>query len=871
MTNTQIDAELRRRRMGPETFALYSPESGRRALRRNNINARMPAASSAAAEAATAEAAAAAEAAAPEAPAPVVEPVAAPVVSPAASPVVSPLVSLALAPVAGVSRWHPAHRTIWFRELMEELEPLHDCTEARLGEHVCVINNILSIINWDILRDIESIHIAESSKMNDSVIPDDKHKLTDLDDRIISRARALDKANDETVGTEVAIQVLVGEYISRLLPVEFPTNIHKIIGYVGKKEKKNKQHRTVAFTKESVDLLFSEWKSSDIFYSEATGIGSITKYIKKHGISPIEIATRYVDPSSTKKTTVSLSFTGFSDDLIELLGNITCTVNPGVSSNSNTSTNSTNNDESTDTNMTTVIAEKFKEYPLLTFPTAAAAGLVSNILHIYHNEREREVNKTKMSKPKQVIEAVKYLNESQNSIVDEITDNKTNSSANHVSSLPEDTLTKLLHDLILSGANKLIQIADEAERGEYKPKESESSGSDSINSKEVGRELGSLSRPMNVRELGNVSKANIARYAASFQGPSPALSNARSRRPKSTSGYETNQSMFEIRNGTIRPTNDLLPQIAKEYEKSLKNINNFVQLVKLAVNIYERLHKSNPQTALQITMRTVLHLKSYGDSFQLKELDSIMRKPENAGKVLWLTSIDRIFLALAGLYAIDGGWNLMTIQQSSTKGSKDLLILRDYRRSTIPSVLLPPRPLPPPPKKLTKKIPSRRGLPRLGPKSIIYSSPQETARKSAMRAAATARLTRAQGTRRSGRFLSPLAPSSPSSASQFAFAPSSRSAFGAPAPAPAPAPPPVNPANLRINLPNMPAARTAAGELRNLVLSPIQSTTPQGALSSLSRGYNPSPNSNKKGGSRHYKQRKTLKKRKGKRHTRRRT
>jgi hypothetical protein len=208
-----------------------------------------------------------------------------------------------------------------------------------------------------------------------------------------------------------------------------------------------------------------------------------------------------------------------------------------------------------------------------------------------------------------------------------------------MSSLPEDTLTKLLHDLILSGANKLIQIADEAERGEYKPKESESSGSDSINSKEVGRELPDLNRPANVRELGNVSTANIARYVASFQGPSPAFSDARSRRAKSTSGYETNQSMFEVRNGKIRPTSDLLPQVAKVYEKSLKNINNFVQLVKLAVNIYERLHKTNPQTSLQITMRTVLHLKSYGDSFQLKELDSIMRKPENSGKVLWLTTI----------------------------------------------------------------------------------------------------------------------------------------------------------------------------------------------------------------------------------------
>ena len=747
---------------------------------------------------------------------------------------------------------------------MEELEPLHDCTEARLGEHVCVINNILSIINWDILRDIESIHIAVTSKMNDSVILDDKHKLTDLDERVISRARALDKANGETVGTEVAIQVLVGEYITRLLPIEFPTNIHKIVGYVGKKEKRNKQHRTIAFTKESVDLLFSERKSSDIFYSEATGIASVTKYIKKNGISPIEIATRYVDPSSSKKTTASLSFTGFSDDLVELLGNITCTVNPGESANTNTSTSSNNNGEGNDTNLTSVIADKFKDYPLLTFPTAAAAGLVANILNKYHIEREREVNKTKVSKPKQVIEAVKYLNESQKSIVDEIELYKSNSSSNHTSSLPEDTLIKLLHDLILSGANKLIQIADEAERGEYKPKESESSSSDSYNSEEARREAAALSRPMNVREVGNVSNANLARYAESFKGISPGLSEARSRRPKTAnSGYESGaSSMVELRNGEIRLASNLIPYVAKAYEKSLKNINNFVNLVRLAVNIYERLYKSNPQTALQITMRTVLHLKSYGDSFQLKELDSIMKKPENAGKVLWLTSIDRIFLALAGLYAIDGGWNLMTIQQSSTKGSKDLLILRDYRRSKIIS------PLPPlPPKKLTKKAPTQRGIPKVGVKSTVYSSPKNTARKLAMQAAATARFTRGQGTRRSGRFLSPLAPSSPSSASPFAFATSSRSAFGAPAPAPVP----VNPMNLRINLPNAPAAPTALGELRSLELSPIQSMSPQGALSSLSRGYNPSPNSNKKGGSRRYKQRKTLKKRKVKRHTRRRT
>ena len=84
----------------------------------------------------------------------------------------------------------------------------------------------------------------------------------------------------------------------------------------------------------------------------------------------------------------------------------------------------------------------------------------------------------------------------------------------------------------------------------------------------------------------------------------------------------------------------------------------------------------------------------------------------------------------------------------------------------------------------------------------------------------------------------------------------------------------LNPMDLRINLPAVPA-----GESRNLaLLSPIESTSPKGALSSLSRGYNPSPNNsnvivvpNKNGGFRRYKQRKTLKKRKGRRHTRRRT
>ena len=109
-------------------------------------------------------------------------------------------------------------------------------------------------------------------------------------------------------------------------------------------------------------------------------------------------------------------------------------------------------------------------------------------------------------------------------------------------------------------------------------------------------------------------------------------------------------------------------------------------------------------------MRTILHLKSYGDSFQLKEIDAIMKKPENSGRVLWLVSIDRIFLALAGLYAIDGGWNLITIQQSSSRQVKEFLIMRDYRQKVIPSKKLsklsklPKSPKSPtPPKKLISR------------------------------------------------------------------------------------------------------------------------------------------------------------------------
>ena len=799
---------------------------------------------------------------------------------PPVPPVAAAASAAAEPPVVSAGRWHPAHRPTWFRELMEELEPLHDCTEARLAEHVCVINRILSIVNWDVLQDIQSIHIASSSIINDITIPDNEHKLTDLDLLLRKRAEALGMANiDETVGTEVAIQILVGEYISKCRPEQFPFNIHRIISNVGKKEQRNKYHRTVAFNKDSVDSLFSEWNPYDFFYSEATGIGSITKFVKKKGIVPIEIATRYVDPASSKKTTKNLSFTGFSDDLVGLLGNIKCTVNPDITNNSNE-----NND--TDTNITSVIAEKFKDYPLLSFPTAAAAGLVANILSEYHNKRKEEVYKTKSSKPQQVIEAVQYLNESQDSIESEIEAVKSNSpsnlssisssnsSSNNSANLPKGTLKRLLHDFILKGANHLIQIADEAERGEYRVSSSESNSS--INSKEARKELESLANAMKINELGKQSPEIIAAYEASLKGPSPGISDARARRPRGFSGYESNRenlSMFEMHNNNmLKPAEHLLPQIKKVYEKSNKNLKNFVKLVILAVNIYEQLYKSTPETALQITMRTILHLKSYGDSFQLKEIDAIMKKPENSGRVLWLVSIDRIFLALAGLYAIDGGWNLITIQQSSSRQVKEFLIMRDYRQKVIPS------------KKLSKlsKLPKSPKSPT-PPKKLIIRRQQRIQSffqntKKLAREAREAREARARRRGQSGVALaSPVASAATAATAPFATA-------AAPAPLPSALslglpfahsstsgfePLPAvelrrDPISLAINLPPL----NPQGAPSSLL-----SGSPQGALSSLSRGYQPSPNnnSNQLGGSRRYKQRKTLKNRKGRRHTRRRT
>jgi len=799
----------------------------------------------------------------------------------AAAPVAAaPVAAAPVAAPVSADRWHPAHRPTWFLELMEELEPFHDCTEARLASHVCVINRIQSIINWNILRDIEPVNIAETSKMNDNAYPDDKHKLTDLDLILRQRADALLESKNpyETIGTEVAIQILVGEFLFRTYPTVFTKNIHKIDLYANSFQKRKKTDRTVSYSKSDVKFLFQGWKDTDFFYSEATGIGAVTKYVKEKRIEPLEIATRYVDPASTKKTFSTLSFTGYSDDLVELLGNIKCSVNPPESSNTNTSTSSTNDEEGDDKNVTSVVIEKFSDFPLLAFPTAAAAGLVADILSEYHNERMKEVDKTQTQK--QVIEAVQYLIDSQEEIESNIDSRKSNTSINSNLNLPHRTLKSLLHDLILKGANHLIQIADLAESGAYRfenESNTASSTSNSVNESQLKKEVKGLGENMNVRRnLGPLpSPENVTKYKQSYSGPSPVISEGlRSRRhvsPSVLSRMNENESIFEYNanDDEVKFRENVLPQVKKVYEKSTKNIKNFVKLVTLAVNIYEELYKKNPESALQITMRTVLHLKSYGDSFQLKELDSIMNDPKNAEKTLWLTSIDRIFLALAGLYALDSGWNLITIQQSSNKKNKEFLILRDYRRFKIPQLPLP-SPLPPPPKKLTKKLSSKRGRPRLGPKSIIYSSPRETARQSAMRAAATARLTRAEGTRRSGRFLSPLAPSSPPYASQFAFAPSSRSAFGAPAPAAAP----VNPIDLRINLPDMPPDKT-----RNLaLLSPIESTSPQGAISSLSQGYNPSPNSNvivvpnkKNGGFYRHRQHKTLKKRKGRRHTRRRT
>ena len=762
----------------------------------------------------------------------------------AAMPPVAAASSSSSSSSAVAVRSHPENRLVWFRDLIEELEPLHDCTEARLAHYVCVMDNILSVINWDILKDIEPVGISARSTMNDAIIPDNEHKVKNLDERVCARAIALDRANaDETVGTEVAIQILVGEYISRHLPREFPNNIHTISNPIAGTKRSRKFSlggRTTAFKNDNLNTLFTDWRRSDFFYSEAAGISSVSKYIRNKNISPIDITTRYVDPGSSKKTKKSLSFTSYSNDI---LGNITCVVNPDDENSSHNSSRSNNNtEEEADVNITRVSAENYEEYPLLAFPTAAAAGLVANILRLYVEKRQIESTKSKSSSSsKPVIEAIQYLIESQDDLVGEIKSSKSGDSS-FATNLPEDILNQLLHDLVIDGGNKLIQIADESVRGEYKPKEESSStsntGSNSINTrtKKIKKEAEALSRPVSPSEVGN-NEAAYRLLALSELAPQPTT---RLRPGSRASGYASDvSSLFEVRDGEFGLSKNLIGYVAEEYEKSLKNIQNFVKLVILGVNIYEKLYKIKPETALQTAMRTILHLKSYGDSFQLKELDSIMRKPENTGKVLWLTSNDRIFLALAGLYAIDGGWNLMTIQQSVKNNS---LILRDYRKNRSPR----------------------------NPNIILTKSEKRTRRK-IMKRQNNENKTKnnnersKRAVRRLARFVPIPAPAP------------------APAPVPVPVPAPANNLRLGINIPNRsPQQPSAPRYFPALSLDNPPLMKSYGQKSPASQiGYIPEANNNNNnnnnnnrshiGGFYRHRQRKTLKKRKGRRHTRRRT
>ena len=751
----------------------------------------------------------------------------------AAMPPVAAAASSSSSSSAVAVRSHPENHLVWFRDLMEELEPLHDCTEARLAHYVCVMDNILSVINWDILKDIEPVGISITSTMNDAIIPDNEHKVKNLDERVRARAIALDKANaDETVGTEVAIQILVGEYISRYLPQEFPNNIHTISNPIAGTKRSRKSSlggRTTAFKNDDLNTLFKDWQRSDFFYSEAAGISSVSKYMRKINVSPIDITTRYVDPGSSKKTIKSLSFTSYSNDI---LGNITCVVNPDDENSSHNSSNNTNTEEEADINTTRVSAENYEEYPLLAFPTAAAAGLVANILSNYVEKRQTESTKSKSSSSsKPVIEAIRYLIDSQNDLVDEIESSKSGDSS-FATNVPEDILNKLLHDLVIDGGNKLIQIADESARGEYKPKEESSltsnTGSNSTNTrrKKVRKEAEDLSRPVSPSEVGN-NEAAYRLLALSELAPQPTT---RLRPGSRASGYASDvESLFEVRDGEFGLSKNLIGYVAEEYEKSLKNIKNFVKLVILGVKIYEKLYKIKPENALQTAMRTILHLKSYGDSFQLKELDSIMRKPENTGKVLWLTSNDRIFLALAGLYAIDGGWNLMTIQQSVKNNS---LILRDYRKNRSPrnpNVIL------------TKS--DRRTRRRIMERQNNENKPKNNNERSK------------RAVRRLARFV--------------------------PIPAPAPASLPVNNLRLGINIPNRSQQPSAPRYFPALSLGDPPLMKSYGQKSPASQlGYIPEANNNNNnnnnnrshiGGFYRHRQRKTLKKRKVKRHTRRRT
>ena len=509
----------------------------------------------------------------------------------------------------------------WFKALMEELEPVHDCPFSRVDYLCRIVDNLECTINWDPLGIItDDLDLPE---------PPAGRKLKDLEAWILTIANAIAKGKFSVTEVEEAVPICCGQFIMNMMPNEFMYNIYF-------RPTAGQTPRSF-FSTDVANLrdILEELRPTLAYYES----GGIANYGAVPGLHRHIQATTYVDPSISKYSSERpLKYThmldGISDnEMDEILGDIEVNVTK---------------------DNTQVKFSNFPRYPLKKFPTTRLAAIIAELIKAYSGWTQ-----------------MLPLANSQN--VSSVTEYPT----------PRQLRGQITHKpkrLMLSGKqskNDVLRALKLKVVELYRYLEDPEADLDDLSDATTSS---NISQPPENSQILAQLQANLAKPLETHAGILFPQSAIKPRRHLPTNQFtmvssissnnsnSNNSVLLTPRGRTLRFSRQKLDQ--EEFAKLERNKENMIHLIELAVAIYDNIAEINdPEQALAQTTRILLHLKSYGDELQLRELNDYM--VQHPTETLLLEANDRILLGLAGLYAVRNGWNLLTLGGSG--------VVRDYR------------------------------------------------------------------------------------------------------------------------------------------------------------------------------------------------
>ena len=502
----------------------------------------------------------------------------------------------------------------WFKALMEELEPVHDCPFKRVDYLCRIVNKLPSTINWEVLNVItDDLDLPE---------PPTGRTIKDLEAWVLTIANAIAKGKFDVTEIEEAVPICCGQFIMNMMPNEFTYNIYF-------RPTADQTSRSFFSTNSDNLRTILETLRPTLVYYEA---GGIANYGAVPGLHRHIQATTYVDPSisvyrAEKPLKYIHTLNGVHDnEMDEILGDIQVDVTK---------------------DNTQVKFSNFPKYTLKKFPTTKLAAIVAELIKAYAQWTQSS-------------------NTSANTSTEEPTPRRLRGQMTHKPEKARFKATNSRDSVVRALKLKVVELYrylddPEADLDDLSGTTSSSQLSQPLENSHILAELyADLNQPIETH-AGILAPQSILRPRPrqSPPPPSPISSN--------NSNHNNNSVLLTPRGKTLKFSRKLN---AEERTKLERNKENMIQLMELAVAIYDdRAAFEDPEQALAQTIRILLHLKSYGDELQLRELNDTMQKRRT--DTLLLEANDRILLGLAGLYAVRNGWNLLTLGGSG--------VVRDYR------------------------------------------------------------------------------------------------------------------------------------------------------------------------------------------------